>query len=265
MAGARLLQSLDGRAFLDLDVWEFSLHSLWRPYGRLFFRSVLLRHPWRALAGLRTYRRRIRPGRRPGYSPIGEVSPEALEAELASSEWVLGVGFCEKPLDPPCPSGRFNHRCWLLAQPDADTPPAACQRCRIREVAMHALPAGATVHVMTSAVDFAHDVLLPGLRSGCVRPVVLSICPFSVPPITLALTICGFRGLALSYTPGVCQDFVAWVRADEGFKPEQTGPSLETHHRLLALLDRVAALRSGKGSTGPRRFRERGNFYVPVA
>jgi hypothetical protein len=108
-------------------------------------------------------------------------------------------------------------------------------------------------------------VLLPGLRSGCVRPVVLSICPFSVPPITLALTICGFRGLALSYTPGVCQDFVAWVRADEGFKPEQTGPSLETHHRLLALLDRVAALRSGKGSTGPRRFRERGNFYVPVA
>jgi hypothetical protein len=69
----------------------------------------------------------------------------------------------------------------------------------------------------------------------------------------------------LSYSPGVCQDYAAWVRADEGFKPEQTSLTLETHRRLLALLDRVAALRSGKGCVAPRRFLERGNFYVPVA
>lgn len=260
-----MFRGLDARNFLGFDVWEFSAYSLLRPHGKLFLVSILLRHPWRSLAGLWHYRQNVRHGRRVGYAPVGQFSWEEFAAELAGSEWVLGMGFCQKVLDPPCPAGRFNHRCWLLADPNTDRLPAACQQCQIGAVAMHALPAGATLHIMTSALDIGRDLLLPGLRSRSAKRVVLCICPFSVPPVTLAMTICGLRGLVLSYSGGVCKDFATWVRADEGFKPEQTHLACQSHDSLLALLDRVSALRSAKNLKPARAFRESGNFYVPVA
>lgn len=260
-----LLGSLDARCFLGFDVWEFSARSLFKPYGRLFLGSVVLRHPWRSIAGLWNYRRHVRPARRPGCASVGRFSREEFAAELAGSEWVLGLGFCQKVLDPPCPSGRFNHGCWLLAHPDVGELPAACRQCHIREVVLHALPAGAALYIMTSAADIARDLLLPGLRSHSAKRVVLCLCPFSVPPITLAMSICGLRGLVLSYGPGVCENFAAWALADEGAKPEQTRLAPQTHDGLLALLDRVGVLRRAKNLPLARTFRESGNLYVPVA
>ena len=101
---------MDEAAFLGFDVWDFSLRSLARPYGWRFLTSVLLRHPWRSLAGMRLYRRRIRPARNVGGTPIGIATREAFLNELAEGDWMLGLGFCEKSLIPTCPAGRFNGR-----------------------------------------------------------------------------------------------------------------------------------------------------------
>ncbi|MCP5111355.1 MAG: hypothetical protein GY953_11030, partial [bacterium] len=157
MVGDTWLKRADKQELFGFDVWEFSLRSLRRPYGRLFLRSVLMRHPLRAMAGLRTYRRKIRLARDSDHALVGLPSWD----ELAVGPWVVGLGFCEKPIEPPCPSGRANHRCWLLGQEKIESLPAPCRQCAVREVSEHALPAGATVHVMTSASDFADDVLLP--------------------------------------------------------------------------------------------------------
>ncbi len=261
MWGERLLKWMDDVAFLGFDVWEFSVRSLPRPYGRLFLRAVMLRHPLRTLAGWGAYRRRVRPARRADVAPVGVASEAAFGAELAAGDWLVGMGFCQKPLAPPCPAGRFNHRCWLLTRLGGADPPPACRACHVREVAVRALPAGATVHIMTSAVDIARDVLLPGLRGRGPRRVVLSVCPYSVAPMSLALTICGLRGLVLAYGRGDCRDYAAWVRADEGVKLEQTFLPPATHRRLLALLEGVAAAR---GPVAARRFVEVGNLYVPA-
>ena len=79
------------------------------------------------------------------------------------------------------------------------------------------------------------------------------------------MIICGLRGIVLSYGPGVCQDFAAWVQADEGVKPEQTSLPPDARSRLLCLLDKVAAERAAGGQPAASRFAETGNFYVPAA
>ena len=262
MIGSALFRWMDARALLGFDVWEFSVRSLGRRYGKLFLGSVVLRHPWRTLAGLRAHAARVRRSRHSGVARVNAPS-ETFSSELADGEWLVGIGFCQKPLNPLCPSGRFNHRCWLAGQPPEIEPHPACRQCQVREVLHHALPAGATVHIMTSAADLAQDLLLPGLRRAGPRSVVLSLCPYSVAPMTLALAICGLRGLVLSYDRGDCRDFASWVRADEGDKPERTFLLPDTHRRLLGLLDEVADLRTERSRPQPGRFREQGNLYVP--
>jgi hypothetical protein len=254
---------MDQAAVLGFNVWDFSLRSLGRRYGWLFLVSVLLRHPWRSLAGMRAYRRRIRPAQDVSGTPVGIGSPESFVRELAEGDWILGVGFCEKSLDPGCPAGRFNHRCWLLEQACYERFPPACQACHIRELAQRALEAGAGLHIMTSAADVAHDLLIPGVR-GRPRRAVLSLCPFSIPPMSLALAMAGCRGLIFGYERGACSDYSAWDKADRGIKPEQTFLASHNQGRLHALLARVAALRRARGEQPARRFVAAGNFYQPA-
>jgi len=255
---------MDEAAFLGFDVWDFSLRSLARPYGWRFLTSVLLRHPWRSLAGMRLYRRRIRPARNVGGTPIGIATREAFLNELAEGDWMLGLGFCEKSLIPTCPAGRFNHRCWLLEQARYETFPPACRNCHVRELAMRALNAGATLHIMTSAVDVARDLLMPALRGRPWRT-VMSICPFSIPPMSLALAISGCRGLIFGYEHGACDNYSAWDQADRGIKPEQTSLAQPIRQGLHALLHEVASLRMSRGKPPARRFTLAGHFYYPVA
>ena len=256
---------MDRHAVLGFDVWDFSYRSLARPYGRLFLGSVVLRHPLRTLNGIRAYVRDRRGGRPPGPALVATESVEVLREELASGDWLVGIGFCQKPIDPPCPSDRFNHRCRWMTQPGSAELSTACRACQIREVGLHALPAGAAVHIMTSAADLARDLLLPALRGSATSRVVLSLCPYSVGPMSLALSVCGLRGMILSYNEGHCSDFATWVRADEGDKPERTFLLPNTHRRLLELLDRVAQARAEKGSQPAVHFREQGNLYVPTS
>ena len=258
-----MYKRMDETAFLGFNVWEFSLRSIARHYGWSFLVSVLLRHPWRSLAGIRLYRSRIRPAQDVSGTPVGIASGESFLNELLEGDWMLGLGFCEKSLEPTCPAGRFNHRCWLLEQAQYGQFPPACRSCHVRELAMLALQAGAALHIMTSARDVARDLLIPSLRG---RPwkTVMSICPFSIPPMSLALAISGCRGLIFGYAHGACSDYAAWDQADRGIKPEQT--SLAPHIRagLHALLLEVASLRVSQGKIPACRFNSAGNIYYPV-
>jgi hypothetical protein len=260
-----LLEWMDRHAVGGFDVWDFSYRSLGRPYGRMFLRDVVLRHPLRTVAAVYDYVKHRRSSRLDGAVLVNTDSTQGFRAELADGDWLVGIGFCQKPISPPCPSGRFNHKCWWLAQSEATEPPSACRECQVREVALHALPAGATVHIMTSAADLARDLLLPSLDGKGPKKVVLSLCPYSVGPMSLALRICGLRGMILSYNEGHCGDFAAWVRADEGNKPERTFLRPDTHHRLVGLLDQVADARREKGMATPDRYFEQGNLYAPVS
>ena len=254
---------MDEAAFLGFNVWDFSLRSLGRRYGWLFLTSVLLRHPWRSLAGMRLYRNQVRPAQNVRGTLIGFGSREAFVNEVGEGDWMLGLGFCEKPLEPSCPAGRFNHRCWLLHQARYEQFPLACRRCHVRELAMRALKAGAALHIMTSARDVARDVLIPGLQGRPWRT-AMSICPFSIPPMSLALSISGCRGLIFGYEHGACGDYVAWDRADRGIKTEQTALAPQIQDGLHSLLDEVASLRASRGKQLARHFTPAGNFYLPV-
>ena len=134
----------------------------------------------------------------------------------------------------------------------------------MRELALRALEAGAALHIMTSAGDVARDLLIPALR-GRPRRTVMSICPFSIPPMSLALAISGCRGLIFGYEHGACGDYSAWDQADRGTKPEQTSLAQPIRQGLHALLDEVASLRTARGRPPARRFTLAGNFYCPVA
>jgi hypothetical protein len=265
MVGENLLKRMDARGFLGFDVWEFSVRSLRRPYGRLFLTAAVLRHPWRSLAGLSAYRRDLRPARKTSIAPVRVSSRTALNAGLAETGWVVAMGFCEKPMDPPCPAGRFNHRCRLLEEPAPPEPLMPCEKCRIREVAGCALAAGAALYIMTSAEDIARDLLLPSLLPARECHVLISVCPYSVPPLTLAMAICRLHGWVLPYAGGDCPDFAAWARADQGIKPERTFPSDSAHRRLIGFMQDLAALRSGADRAALPHFRQSGHMYVPVS
>jgi len=260
---AALFRRMDKARFLGFDVWEFSWRSLGCSYGRLFLRAVVLRHPLLTLAGARKYRRIVLPARQPDLSPVDVHSRGEFAGLPPEEAWVVGLGFCEKPMDPPCPAGRFNHRCRLLEQEQSAPAPEPCHECRIAHVAAQALAAGASVYIMTSAEDIARDLLLPSLRAGAYRTAVLSVCRYSLPPFTLAMAICGVRGWVFTYSSGDCRDFAAWSRADIGLKQERTFPSDEGRWRLVELLKEAAENRCAAGLQPARRFRWAGNLYVP--
>ena len=263
MFGERFFHWLDARAALGIDVWEFSARSLARAYGRVFLRTVMFRYPRRTWAGLREYARHVRPGRRADLAWVGAPpDPKAWAEELAGQEWVVGMGFCQKDL--ACPVGRFNHRCLLLERFLEPDWPAVCEKCPVRQVALHALPAGAGLHLMTSAEDIAGDLLLPGLERRVPNRWVLVICPYSIAPISLAMVISGLRGWLLAYHQGDCRDYATWLKADTGTKPEQTALPAGSQTRLLELLERVAAARTARGLASPQTFRAAGNLFLPA-
>jgi len=276
-----MLHRFDDRALLGLRGWEFAGRSLAQPYGRFFLRRLVLRHPWRTLVGLRRYRRFVRQNREAAADGQGELalvgvaSPAELQsvAMAGQGDFLVALGFCQKPLPTPddpvgCPAGRFNHDCLYLAQLDlaVSTEPApalACHGCAVRALGRQALPAGATLHVMTAALDIAQDVLLPSLEQRRFAAAVLLLCPYSVPPMALALAICGLPALLATYRRGACTNYGQWLRADGGDKPERTAIGEAAGAQVAALLTARATARSESGRPLPRRFVREGNLYVP--
>jgi hypothetical protein len=275
----------DAQAILGLRVWEFALRSLAQPYGRFFLRRIVLRHPLRALAGLRRYHRFVRQGGGVAADGLGQgemalVGTSSL-ANLPSTavagrgDFLVALGFCQKPLPTPddpvgCPAGRFNHDCLYLAQFDlaapgasAPVPALACRGCFVRALGRQALVAGATLHIMTAALGIAHDILLPSLERRRFAAAMLLLCPYSVQPMALSLAICGLPALLVTYRRGACADYGQWLRADRGDKPERTAVGGQAGAQVAALLAALATSRGESGALPHRRFVREGNLYVP--
>ena len=254
---------------------EFALHSLPHAYGRAFLQHMALRHPLRTVRGFWTYTR---------TSGTGSAEQRAL-SDASEATWLgraatdgerllVATGFCQKPLRAgnstyDCPAGRFNHNCLYLSQLDLGAPAAAqlhpaCADCAIRLLGYAALQAGASFAVLTSALDIAHDILLPSLDEQRFTHVLFAICPYSLEPMSLALLIRGLDGYIFSYDAGACANYSQWLRADRGDKPELTSLSAPSATSLLYLLETIAAGRAQLGLLQPTRYQQEGNLFRPI-
>ena len=126
-----------------------------------------------------------------------------------------------------------------------------------------ALEAGADFHIMSSALDIAHDIFIPSLREARFKRAILCVCPYSVAPITLPLLICGIETLVIQYDRGYCTDYNQWSLADRGIKQERTFLSREGQALILDTLSAIAETRAQLGLPSPHRFRKKGNIYTP--
>ena len=125
-----------------LSLLAFCGRSLFREYGWQFFRRIAFPHPLKTARAVRATAALDMSG--------GLVEVPGPAASFGGARSVVGVGFCLKPLDPPCPSGRFNHDCAFLEHfrdgATADVP-APCRICAIREFGLLSLRAGGKDHV----------------------------------------------------------------------------------------------------------------------
>lgn len=264
-----LLKRLDDRSFLGLRIWEFSFHSLRRRYGLTFVSRIAIRHPLRTIGGILKYQRLFRQGREEqGITFLFEGGEQAFVERVITSEarLLVAVGFCHKPLNPVCPAGRPNHDCLYLDNLDlnrvGESIRPVCAQCEINTIGTQALLAGANMHIMTSALDIAGDVMIPSISHGRFTRIIKCLCPYSAQAIALPLLICGLEGLLISYASGNCIDYPQWLAADRGVKSEMTVLSPAASDRILALLHAAAEKRKQEGIRYHRFLRE-GNIYLP--
>lgn len=256
---------------------EFSVHSLRQDYGAAFLQRIALRHPLRTLRGAwalgRTRHLQLGPSGECRLGPSTEAG-FVRSAAGCSKQLLVATGFCQKPLrtagsDHDCPAGRFNHDCYCLARLDLNSPthlqlPSACATCPIRLLGHAALQAGASFAILTSALDIAHDVLLPALEQQRFRQVLLAICPYSLEPMGLALSICGLDGYIFVYDSGACADYPQWLRADRGDKPECTTLPAHSLTRMQHLLEHIARARKREMPIQrASRYLQQGNVFCP--
>jgi hypothetical protein len=254
---------------------EFAVHSLPQAYGRLFLQRMVLRHPLRTVRGLWAYWR-VPMGGPAGQRSMSTTSDAAWIAQAMSEgeRLLVATGFCQKTLRTgksthECPAGRFNHDCLYLCHlelrvaREAPLHPA-CAICPIRELGYAALRAGASFAILTSALDIAHDILLPSLEKRRFTHALLAICPYSLEPMSLALRMCGVDAYIFRYDTGACANYSQWLRADRGDKPAQTTLSACSTASLLYLLETIAAGRAQPGDLRPTRYELEGNVFLPT-
>ena len=196
-----------------LSLLVFCGRSLFREYGWQFFRRIAFLHPLKTARAVRAAAALDVSG--------GLVEVPGPAASFGGARSVVGVGFCLKPLDPPCPSGRFNHDCALLENlrsgAAADVP-APCRLCAIRECGLLSLRAGAAFYVMTSARDILLDVFVPALDRGTFAAGAFALCRYSLRPFAVGLLAGGVRGWMFPFEQGDCRDYQTWLKADRGTK-----------------------------------------------
>jgi hypothetical protein len=236
-------------------MWVFCLRSLFREYGWQFFRRVALPHP------VRTARAVIGSGALDASGGMTAVSTRNSDWGLEGSRSIVGLGFCLKPMNPPCPSGRPNHDCLYLEHlPQAGAPdmPAPCRPCAIRELGLMALGTGAAFYIMTSARDILFDVFTPAPGRGTFSSGLFVLCRYSLRPFAVGLLASGIRGRLFPFENGDCQDYGTWLLADRGIKDEQTTLD-EPRQRSIRVLLKAAAQDPPRAN----QFERRGNVLYP--
>ncbi len=231
---SQLAKKLDKYSLLGFSLWDFSLHSLGYEYGKMFLREVMLKYPLRTLGGLHRYNRMIRKGETQGeIVGLTQRGLPDLARRMADrrDKSLVGVGYCQKPLDADthggCPSGRFNHNCLFLegvnlTDKKQPLPGRACRRCSIKTIGLQSLKSGLTLYIMTSATDVAQDILIPSLKRQKYRHGLFFLCPYSSEPFIFSLLICRIEACLFRYQSGNCEDYAQFIAADNGNKPKQT-------------------------------------------
>ncbi len=238
---------------------NFCLHSLFHEYGADFLKRVALRHPVRLMRALRVSAGLGEDQSTPYEVPPG--GPESGELTVGDST-IVGLGFCLKPMDPPCISGRPNHDCHYFENRyglEDSNLPACCEECVIRKIGEKALEAGASFYIMTSARDILFDVYLPSLDDHRFETGVFALCRYSIRPFSVPLITAGFRAWLFPYERGDCTDYGTWLLADQGIKKEQTNLMEEDLKAICDLLE--ASVESDSSGVEPER---RGNIYYPI-
>ena len=234
---------------------RFCLQSLLREYGWQFATRVALSHPVRTAKA-------VLAAARHDYS-VGTVAAFGADPPppLGGERCVVGVGFCLKPVNPACPSGRANHDCHYLEnlqRSGVKDMPECCRQCAIRRIGTMALKTGAAFYIMTSAKDILFDLFMPSLERGRYSSGLFVLCRYSFMPFAVGLAASGIRGWMLPFERGDCQDYKTWLRADRGIKDEQTCLGQPTADAIRELL--------GDSPTQPvatGRFSRQGNMFVP--
>ena len=253
----KMASMTDERTFRDspVSMWSFCLRSLVRAYGWRFAARVAVRRPWRTLKAFREA------GSVDVNGGAVEVSTGASAVQAGDPPSIVGVGFCLKPVNPRCPSGRANHDCLFLETltgQDARGLPAACRSCAIREIGTQALRAGSAFYVMTSARDILEDVYVPALGGRQFPTGLFVLCRYSFRPFAVGLLASGMRARMLPLDQGDCRDYRTWLRADRGMKDEQTTVD-------QAGMASVAGLLGAKAPSEAIRLERRGNVLCPAA
>jgi hypothetical protein len=237
-------------------MWGFCLPSLLREYGWRFLRQVAVRHPWRTLTAFRAAGRIDTAGR--GAVEVGGGTSTVRAGDPPS---IVGAGFCLKPVDPPCPSGRFNHDCVCLerlAGADGAAVHAPCRSCAIREMGTQSLRAGSAFYVMTSARDILDDVYVPALEDRRFTTGLFVLCRYSFKPFAVGVVASGMSATLLPLNEGDCRDYPTWLLADRGIKDEQTAVD-------GAVMAGVASLTSAEAGAPAARVERRRNVLYPAA
>jgi len=234
---------------------EFCSHSLLREYGWQFIRQIAMPHP------VKTARAVIRSGALGFSGDMAAISSEALGRSLEGASSIVGVGFCLKPMNPPCPSGRPNHDCHYLEHllhSKASDIPACCRQCTIREIGLMTLKTGAAFYIMTSARDILFDVFKPALDDGRFSSGLFMLCRYSMRPFAVGLLASGIRGYLFPFERGDCQDYKTWLQADRGIKEEQTEINEQNQRTIRELLGNAA-----KETSPDTQFERQGNVFYP--
>ena len=237
-------------------MWKFCLYSLFREYGWQFFWRVAMPHP------VKTTKAVWASGALDFSGDLTTIGAEGSERSLGGSRAIVGVGFCLKPMDPPCPSGRFNHDCYFLENDlhsKAADVPAACRQCVIREIGILALRAGAAYYVMTSAKDILRDLFEPALDAGRFAVGLFVLCRYSLRPFAVGLLAGGIRGWMFPFEKGDCRDYQTWLQADRGIKEERTKINSSNRKVIREFLQAAA-----QAPPQAIRFEKRGNLFYPL-
>jgi hypothetical protein len=238
-------------------MWTFCLRSLLREYGWQFVRRVAAPHP------LRTTRAILAAGTLDVSGHITAVSRGDPGPRLEGARSIVGLGFCLKPINPPCPSGRSNHDCHYLEnlpQSEGVGVPAPCQQCAIGEIGTMTLGTGAAFYIMTSARDILFDLFVPSLDRGAFSSGLFVLCRYSIEPFAAGLLASGIRGWLFPFEKGDCRDYRTWLLADRGIKHEQTALGEPRDSTIRGLLETAR-----KEAPRASRFEKRGHVLYPRA
>lgn len=209
-------------SFFNLSLLSFCLRSAFKEYGSTFLLKVIVLHPLRTLKGVQKY------SRSSALSPLTESEPFPNGLELkwtGGNGSIVGIGFCVKPLEPCCISGRANHDCYYLEHHlnlSQDLTPDPCKKCLVRDIGTAALSSKSDFYIMTSAKDILEDLFLPTINSKKYTTALLGLCQYSFEPFKMALSISGIEAFLFPFETGDCEDYRAWRKADKGIKDTQT-------------------------------------------